>query len=80
MAKNTLRDLNDHLFETIEALKDPDNPMEIARALAVTRVADAIVKAAKVQLDYHKTVERLADEDMRFFESGQKRLRKAGHA
>jgi hypothetical protein len=50
--------------------------------LAVTRVADAIVKAAKVQLDYHKTVERLADEDMRFFESGQKRLinGKAGHA
>ena len=84
MAKNTLRDLNDHLFETIEALKDPDNPMGIARALAVTRVADAIVKAAKVQLDYHKTVERLADEDMRFFdrESGQKRLinGKAGHA
>jgi hypothetical protein len=82
VAKNTLRDLNDHLFETIEALKDPDNPMGIARALAVTRVADAIVKAAKVQLDYHKTVERLADEDMRFFESGQKRLinGKAGHA
>lgn len=83
MAKNKLSDLNDHLFETIEALKDPDKPMEIARALAITHVADAIVKAAKVQLDYHKTVERFTEEDGRFFEPGGKRLLvngKAGHA
>ena len=84
MARNKLSDLNDHLFETIEALKDPDKPMDIARAKAVSHVAQTIINAAKLQLDYHKTVERLTEEDSRFFERGDRKQRlingKAGHA
>jgi hypothetical protein len=33
--KNTLRDLHNHLFETLEALKDTENPMEVERAKAI---------------------------------------------
>ena len=32
MAKNKIQDLRDHLFETLEALKDKDEPMDVARA------------------------------------------------
>lgn len=50
MAKNTLKDLRDHLFETIEALKDQDEPMEIERAKAISGVAQALIASAKVEL------------------------------
>ena len=36
MAKNTLQDLRDHLFATLEALSDTEKPMEIERAKAGT--------------------------------------------
>lgn len=51
MAKNKMSDLRDHLFETIEALKDPDKPMDVARAKAVSDVAQTIINAAKVELE-----------------------------
>jgi hypothetical protein len=50
--KNKIEDLRDHLFETLEALKDPDKPMDIARAKAVADVARVIVESAKVEVDY----------------------------
>jgi len=46
--------LRDHLFETLEALKDPDNPMDIDRAKAVADVARVIVESAKVEVDMAK--------------------------
>lgn len=54
MAKNKINDLRDHLFETLEALKDPDKPMEIERAVAVANVARVIVESAKVEVDLIK--------------------------
>jgi hypothetical protein len=54
--KNKMTDLRDHLFETIEALKDPDKPMEIQRAEAITHAAQAIVNVAKVRLAAAKMV------------------------
>lgn len=50
MPKNKLSDLRDQLFETIEALKDSDKPMEIDRAKAVCAVADRIIDTAKVEV------------------------------
>lgn len=49
MAKNTLNDLNDHLFAQLEKLMDDDvSPeqieREIARSKAVTAVAETIVR------------------------------------
>lgn len=52
--KNKISDLRNHLFETLEALKDKENPMDIERAKAITGVAGAIVDSAKVENDYLK--------------------------
>ena len=50
MAKNTLSDLRDHLFATMEALTDKDKPMEVDRAHAICGVAEAIINTAKVEV------------------------------
>lgn len=52
--KTTINDLRDHLFETLEALKDEDNPMDINRARAVADVARQIIDTAKVEVEYLK--------------------------
>ncbi len=54
--KNKISDLRDHLFETIEMLKDKEHPMDIDRAEAIADVADVIIKSAKVEVDYLKAV------------------------
>jgi hypothetical protein len=48
--KNKLSDLRNHLFETIERLKDDEKPMDIDRARAVSEVAQTIIESAKVEL------------------------------
>lgn len=52
MAKNKITDLRDHLFETLEALRDRDQPMDIQRAKAIADVARVIVETAKVEVDF----------------------------
>ena len=52
--KNKVEDLRNHLFETLEALKDKDNPMEISRAKAVAEVAQVIVDSARVEVELVK--------------------------
>jgi hypothetical protein len=52
--KKTMSDLRNHLFETLEALKDDEKPMDIDRALAVAEVADKIIETAKVEVSFIK--------------------------
>lgn len=52
--KNKIVDLRNHLFETLEALKDPEKPMELDRARAVADVARVVVDSAKVEVDFLK--------------------------
>jgi hypothetical protein len=52
--KNKVEDLRNHLFETLEALKDKDKPMEIERARTIAGVAQVIVNSAKVENDFMK--------------------------
>ena len=52
--KNKIEDLRNHLFETLEALKDPDKPMEIDRGKAIANVANSIILSAKLEVDYLK--------------------------
>lgn len=59
-AKNKISDLRDHLFETLEALKDKEEPMDIARAQAVADVARVIVDSAKVEVGFLKVTGALA--------------------
>jgi len=54
MAKNKISDLRDHLFETIEALKDKDTPMDLDRAKTISEVAQTIINVAKVEVDMAK--------------------------
>jgi hypothetical protein len=50
--KNKIDDLRNHLFETLEALRDEDKPMELERARAVADVARVIVESAKVEVAF----------------------------
>lgn len=52
--KNKINDLRNHLFETLEALKDKEAPMDIDRARAVADVARVIVDSAKVEVEFLK--------------------------
>jgi hypothetical protein len=50
--KNKIEDLRNHLFATLEDLRDKEKPMDIARAKAIANVAAQIVNSAKVENDY----------------------------
>ena len=50
--KNKIEDLRNHLFATLEALQDEDNPMEIERAKAVSDVAQTLIESAKVEVKF----------------------------
>ena len=52
MAKNTLQDLRDHLFATLESLADTEKPMEIERAKAICSTAQTIIDSARVEVKY----------------------------
>lgn len=56
--KNKITDLRNHLFATIESLNDPDNPMDIERAKAVSEVAQVIINSAKLEVDFIKATGR----------------------
>ncbi len=47
-------DLRNHLFETLEALKDDEKPMDLARAKAVADVAKVLIESAKVEVEFLK--------------------------
>lgn len=48
---HTITDLRVHLFETIKALRDKDNPMPIDRGKAIADVAQTLINSAKVEVD-----------------------------
>jgi hypothetical protein len=50
--KTGISDLREHLFATLESLRDEEKPMDIARAKAIADVAQTIINSAKVEVDY----------------------------
>lgn len=52
MPKNKMGDLRNHLFATLEALTDKENPMDVERAKAVCDVAQTLINSAKVEIHY----------------------------
>ncbi len=54
--KNKIENLRDHLFATLEALRDKDSPMDIERARAISTVANSIIETAKVEVRFIETV------------------------
>ena len=53
---DTIQDLRSELFATLRALRDKENPMDIARAEAVAHVAQTIINTAKTEIDHMKIV------------------------
>jgi hypothetical protein len=51
---NNITELRTHLFATLQALRDKDNPMDIARARAISEVAKTVIDSAKVEVEYLK--------------------------
>lgn len=65
--KNTLTDLRNHLFETIEALKDEDHPMPVERARAISEAAGKVIESGKLEL---QCLEQLGDRSAsKFFDT-----------
>lgn len=54
--KNKIEDLRNHLFETIELLKDEESNMDIQKAKTIAGVAQVIVNSAKVEVDFLKAI------------------------
>jgi hypothetical protein len=52
-----MTDLRNHLFETLEALKDEEKPMDLERAKAVVNVAQTIVDSAKVEVKFLQAID-----------------------
>ncbi|MEH6415907.1 hypothetical protein [Pseudomonas sp. CGJS7] len=55
--KNKIEDLRNHLFAVIEGLSDPDNPMEIERAIAIANVAQVLINSAKVEVEFMRVTD-----------------------
>lgn len=49
-------ELRDHLFDTLEQLKDKNNPMDLERAETIAKVGQVLVNSAKVEVDFMKNV------------------------
>jgi hypothetical protein len=64
--KNKMTDLRNHLFETLEALKDRKQPMEVERAKVISDVAQTLINSAKVELQFMELIG--GNEDSQFFE------------
>lgn len=54
MSNETITDLRTHLFATLKGLTDKNDPMDIARAKAVSDVAQVIINSAKVEVEHMK--------------------------
>jgi hypothetical protein len=65
--KNRMSDLRNHLFETLEALKDDEKPMDVSRALAVAQVAQVLIDTAKVEVAFIRATD--AAIEGQFFDS-----------
>lgn len=77
MAKNKIEDLRDHLFATIEGLRDTENPLDIQRAEAISGVAQTIINSAKVENEYLKLTGQRTGTDFLPPAEGRRALPKA---
>lgn len=50
----TMSELRTALMDTLNDLRDKENPMDVDRAKAVAQVAGVLVETAKVEVDYLK--------------------------
>ena len=56
---NDVEALRGHLFATIAALRDKDNPMPVDRARAISEVARTVIESARVEVDAARLNKRM---------------------
>lgn len=52
MSEKNITHLRERLFEALDGLADKQNPMDIERAEAIAKVAQAMIHSCKVENDY----------------------------
>ena len=52
--KKGIDDLREHLFATLDALRNEQKPMELDRAKAIAQVAQTVIDLAKAENDFMK--------------------------
>lgn len=50
--QRNLDGLREALFDTLDRLRDKDNPMDIERAQAINETAQVLINTAKVEVDH----------------------------
>jgi hypothetical protein len=73
--KNKIEDLRNHLFTTLEALADQEKPMPLDRAETIAEVAQVLVNAAKVEVEFIKATNGIGASTFFPNDSGVKRLK-----
>lgn len=70
MAKNSMDDLRNHLFETIERLKansdpeaSPNEKMDIETAKQISQTAKVLVDSAKVEVNFLSVLSKAENRD-----------------
>lgn len=61
--QNKIEDLRNHLFETIELLKAPEDDnqgMTVEKAKMICQVSERIIDSAKLEVDYIKALSDLS--------------------
>ena len=69
--KNKIDDLRNHLFETLEMLKDAEKPMDLDRAKAIADVGRVIIDSAKVEVEFFKASDGLLRSASEFLPSAE---------
>lgn len=54
MSGNNINKVREHLFNTLEALSNKEDPMDLDRAKTISDVCQTIINSAKVEVDYLK--------------------------
>ena len=62
-----MQDLRNHLFATLEDLRDRDSGLDCARARAIVDVSESIINTAKVEIELLKAVSASEPASKRFF-------------
>jgi hypothetical protein len=70
MAQNTMADLRNHLFATLEELRDADiTEIDKDRVKQIVAVSNSIINSAKVEVDFHRVTGK--EPEGRFFNQKQ---------
>lgn len=58
--KTKIQDLREHLFATLEDLRDKEKPMDLDRAKAIADVAQVVINSAKVEVEMCKATGKVS--------------------